>query len=96
MRPAFLQELNDRRKERNRAKESEDQDFHSTLAEEKKKYEEIMQKLDKYKGQKSLGFENRDGEDRADEKIRIENVNNDIQKGFKRVSATSKGRNSGD
>ena len=55
-----------------------------------------MQKLDKYKGQKSLGFENRDGEDRADEKIRIENVNNDIQKGFKRVSATSKGRNSGD
>ena len=49
-------------------------DFSATLAEEKKRYEEIMQKLDNYKSSKRNGTGEPDNEE--DQRVEIENVNN--------------------
>jgi len=49
-------------------------DFSATLAEEKKKYEEIMQRLEKYKSNKRNGTAEPDNED--EQRVEIENVDN--------------------
>ena len=53
---------------------AEEEDFSATLAEEKKRYEEIMHKLDNYKSSKRNGTADGDNED--DQRIEIENVEN--------------------
>ena len=57
--------MRDKRKENKRVDAADESDFQSTLADEKKKYEEIMSRLDKYKskGQESKeGITPRDGD----------------------------------
>lgn len=64
-RSQLLKEMRDKRKENKRGDQENESDFHSTLADEKKKYEEIMSRLDKYKSKGQDGAEGttpRDGD----------------------------------
>jgi len=79
-----LQEMRDRRKE------TKQEDIQSTLAEERKKYEEIMERLEKYKSSRQGGRDS-EKQETLNESLkgeRIINPHHDQQ----RVSATSKGR----
>ena len=78
-RGSLLQEMRDKRKEQQNIKKdqskgtAEDElDFSATLAEEKKRYEEIMCRLDNYKSSKRNGTAEPDND--ADQRIEIEDV----------------------
>lgn len=45
----MLQEMRDRRKEGNRTGQTEDEDLEDSMMEEKRKYDEIMARLEKHK-----------------------------------------------
>ena len=76
-RSTLLQEMRDRRKELHKGRQ-EDEDIQSTLAEERKKYEEIMQKLERYKNQRT-GREADEGKDTLNDSLKGEKIINPHQ-----------------